>query len=233
MECQDVSLVNSDEQEHALFEAEQRVLKIQTKLHGWARDDPHRRFDDLNNLVTDPAFLLVGWDRVRVNKGAARAGVDGRAATGRRHGEGQGALSADLNEPAVDVLLARLHPAGQGWCAISGRGVLGDLSYLRHYMWRTVWNWLRANTPNPPGSRSAAATSTANGGQPPRTRLCSTPPPARLTGTGIGEPRSRPLPDHRLSPSHDPTGPVESPVPGQQARRVREAARGNGAVERP
>ena len=39
--------------------------------------------------------------------------------------------------------------------------------------------------------------------------------------------------DHRMSPSHEPTGPVESPVPGQQARRVREAARGNGPVERP
>jgi RNA-directed DNA polymerase len=40
-------------------------------------DDPHRRFDDLFNLVADPAFLLVAWDRVRGNKGASTAGVDG------------------------------------------------------------------------------------------------------------------------------------------------------------
>jgi hypothetical protein len=42
-----------------------RVLKIQTKLHQWATDSPDRRFDDLSNLVCDPAFLTVGWDRVR------------------------------------------------------------------------------------------------------------------------------------------------------------------------
>jgi RNA-directed DNA polymerase len=69
--------VNTDESELALFRAERRVREIQTKLHRWARDDPHRRFDDLFNLVADPAFLLVAWDRVRGNKGARTAGVDG------------------------------------------------------------------------------------------------------------------------------------------------------------
>jgi len=73
--------VNTDELEHALFQAERRVLKIQTKLHCWATDDSHRRFDDLFNLVADPAFLLVAWDRVRGNKGAKTAGVDGRTAS--------------------------------------------------------------------------------------------------------------------------------------------------------
>jgi RNA-directed DNA polymerase len=72
--------VNTDELESVLYEAEHRVLKIQTKLHCWARDDPHRRFDDLFNLVADPAFLLVAWARVRVNRGAKTAGVDGRTA---------------------------------------------------------------------------------------------------------------------------------------------------------
>ena len=72
--------MNTDELEHALYEAERRVLKIQTKLHRWARDDPHRRFDDLFNLVADPGFLLVAWERVRGNKGARTAGVDGRTA---------------------------------------------------------------------------------------------------------------------------------------------------------
>src|SRR2546425_12017014 len=74
------SLVNTDELESALMRAEIRVLKIQTKLHRWASDDPHRRFDDLFNLVADPAFLLVAWDRVRGNKGARTAGVDGQTA---------------------------------------------------------------------------------------------------------------------------------------------------------
>ena len=64
-----------------MLQAERRVLEIQTKLHRWARDDPHRRFDDLFNLVADPAFLLVAWDRVRGNKGARTAGVDGRTAS--------------------------------------------------------------------------------------------------------------------------------------------------------
>ncbi|MEV0485461.1 group II intron reverse transcriptase/maturase [Streptomyces sp. NPDC050508] len=73
--------MNTDELERALYEAERRVLKIQTKLHRWARDDPHRRFDDLFNLVADPGFLLVAWDRVQGNKGARTAGVDGRTAS--------------------------------------------------------------------------------------------------------------------------------------------------------
>ena len=47
-----------------------RVLEIQAKLHRWASDDPDRRFDDLFNLVADPAFLMMAWDRVRGNKGA-------------------------------------------------------------------------------------------------------------------------------------------------------------------
>ena len=73
--------MNTDELESALVQAERRVLKIQTKLHRWARDDPHRRFDDLFNVVADRAFLLVAWDRVSGNKGAATAGVDGRTAS--------------------------------------------------------------------------------------------------------------------------------------------------------
>lgn len=76
-----MSAVNTDELELALMLSRQRVLKIQTKLHRWARDDPHRRFDDLFNLVADPAFLLVAWDRVSGNRGAATAGVDRRTAS--------------------------------------------------------------------------------------------------------------------------------------------------------
>jgi len=59
-----------------LIEAEHRVLVMQTKLHQWATTDPGRCFDDLFNLVYDPAFLVVAWGRVRGNKGARTAGVD-------------------------------------------------------------------------------------------------------------------------------------------------------------
>ena len=63
-----------------LIESKLRVREIQTKLHRWANDDRHRRFDDLYNLVCDPAFLRVAWDRVRGNRGARSAGVDGNSA---------------------------------------------------------------------------------------------------------------------------------------------------------
>ena len=61
-------------------EAEARVLRIQTKLHQWATDDPNCRFDDLDNLISDPAFLVVAWRRVKGNRGARTAGVDGQTA---------------------------------------------------------------------------------------------------------------------------------------------------------
>src|ERR1019366_9381676 len=72
--------VNTGDPVPGLFSAECRVREIQAKLHRWASDDPHRRFDDLYNLVCDPAFVLVAWDRVRRNKGARSAGIDGRTA---------------------------------------------------------------------------------------------------------------------------------------------------------
>lgn len=61
----------------SLMQARQRVLEIQTKLHRWATDDGSRRFDDLFNLVCDPAFLAVAWARVTGNQGARTAGIDG------------------------------------------------------------------------------------------------------------------------------------------------------------
>jgi RNA-directed DNA polymerase len=69
--------VNTDALWPDLDEAESRVLGIQARLHQWATDSPNRRFDDLFNLVCDPAFLVVAWKRVRGNRGARSAGVDG------------------------------------------------------------------------------------------------------------------------------------------------------------
>src|SRR6266852_2782082 len=54
-----------------------RVAGMQAKLHRWAAADPGRRFDDLFNLVHDPATLIVAFDRVAGNRGANTPGVDG------------------------------------------------------------------------------------------------------------------------------------------------------------
>ncbi|HUP24829.1 MAG TPA: group II intron reverse transcriptase/maturase [Thermoanaerobaculia bacterium] len=80
----------------SLTEAEARVLAMQTKLHSWAEADSGRRFDDLYNLVHDPAFLVVAWRRVRGNKGARTAGVDGVAP--RSIGSNAAKLLARLRE---------------------------------------------------------------------------------------------------------------------------------------
>jgi RNA-directed DNA polymerase len=64
----------------APYRAGKRVLGIQTKLHSWATADRSRRFDDLFNLVADPAFMVTAWWRVRENKGARTAGIDKRTA---------------------------------------------------------------------------------------------------------------------------------------------------------
>lgn len=81
-----------------LEDAAARVLGIQTKLHRWASDDPTRRFDDLHNLVCDPAFLLVAWGRVRGNKGARSAGVDGQTAHYVTAVRGEEAFLAEIRE---------------------------------------------------------------------------------------------------------------------------------------
>jgi RNA-directed DNA polymerase len=77
-------------------EAEARVLGIQLKLHRWAGEAKGHRFDGLFNLVCDPAFLTVGWRRVRGNQGARTAGVDGETARYIEQVRGEGAFLADL-----------------------------------------------------------------------------------------------------------------------------------------
>jgi RNA-directed DNA polymerase len=54
-----------------------RVSEMQAKLHRWAVADPGRRFDDLFNLVHDPATLVMAFVRVAGNLGARTPGVDG------------------------------------------------------------------------------------------------------------------------------------------------------------
>jgi RNA-directed DNA polymerase len=52
--------------------AYQRVSEMQTKLHRWVATDLGR-FDDLFNLVHDPATLLMAFVRVAGNQGARTA----------------------------------------------------------------------------------------------------------------------------------------------------------------
>ena len=72
--------MNTDAPWPSVEDAEARVLDIQAKLHRWAGEHSARRFDDLYNLVCDPAFLLVARRRVRGNRGARTAGVDNESA---------------------------------------------------------------------------------------------------------------------------------------------------------
>ncbi len=73
-----------------------RVAEIQTKLHRWATDDSNRRFDDLYNLVCDPAVLAEAWRRVRGNRGARSAGVDRQTAHHISTVRGEDAFLAEL-----------------------------------------------------------------------------------------------------------------------------------------
>jgi RNA-directed DNA polymerase len=117
--------VNTHDSESSLYWAERRVLEIQTKLHRWASDDPHRRFDDVFNLVTDPAFLLVAWDRVRSNKGARTAGVDGETA---RYIEVVRGLEGFLGELRAELKARAFRPLPSRRRAIPKAG--GKVRYL-------------------------------------------------------------------------------------------------------
>jgi len=66
----------------------QRVSEMQDKLHRWAAADTGRRFDDVFNLVHDPATLIVAFDRVAGNRGRNTPGVDGVTAADIEQGLG-------------------------------------------------------------------------------------------------------------------------------------------------
>jgi RNA-directed DNA polymerase len=70
------TLVNTGVSWPEEYEAGLLVRRMQVKLHHWAAGDRCRRFPDLFNLVSDPAFLTVAWQRVSTNAGARTPGVD-------------------------------------------------------------------------------------------------------------------------------------------------------------
>ena len=92
--------MNTDALEFALLKAERRVLEMQTKLHCWATDDRDRRFDDLFNLVADPAFLLVAWVRCEGTRALARPEWTGQTARSVEDGQG---VEVFLNELPSDL----------------------------------------------------------------------------------------------------------------------------------
>lgn len=87
-------------------QAAERVLRIQRKLHQWTINEDDKQFDDLFNLVCDPAFLVFAWRRVRGNRGARTAGVDGHTAY---EIEARG-VQVFLDELRADLKARRFHP---------------------------------------------------------------------------------------------------------------------------
>ena len=79
-----------------------RVAGMQAKLHRWAAADPGRRFDDLFNLVHDPATLFVAFARVAGNRGANTAGVDGVTVLGVEQRLGVPGFLDDLRSAVKD-----------------------------------------------------------------------------------------------------------------------------------
>ena len=92
-----------------------RVRRMQTKLHRWAADDPGRRFGDLFNLVCDPAFLVVAWERVSANTGSPD------------RWDGQGHSRPD-RDPAsgLDAFLDQIRDSLKSGEFTPGRGAAGD-----------------------------------------------------------------------------------------------------------
>ena len=100
--------LNSDISWPDVSDAKARVLCIQRKLHQWSKANSERRFDDLYNLVCDPATLVVAWDRVRSNRGSRTAGVDG---TTRWHIEHRLGTVRFLEELRSDLKARTYRPA--------------------------------------------------------------------------------------------------------------------------
>ena len=127
--------MNTDAPSLSLVEAKGRVLGIQTKLHRWATADASRRFDDLFNLVTDPAFLLVAWERVRTNRGARTAGVDGATAYYIREVRGEdeflAQLRADLKAGAFVALPVRERMIPKSGGKLRRLGIPTEAAYCR------------------------------------------------------------------------------------------------------
>ena len=138
-------------------------------------------------------------------------------------------------DQSLDALLLRLNPVVRGWCGYFRPGVsYATFAYLGHYLWFRVWHWLRRKHPkdhlegHPPPllpRRIMAGQPQPGTAQPHHGRHQPLPLPGR----------SHPdtLAGHRIPSPASPPGTYGEPVAVKAARRVREAVRGNGPVERP
>ena len=116
-----------------------RVLEMQAKLHHWAVADPGRRFDDLFNLVHDPATLIAAFDRVAGNRGARSPGVDGLTAADVEESIGVPGFLNDLRTALKEGSFRPLpvrersipKPGGRGRSASSGFRRLRTGSFRR------------------------------------------------------------------------------------------------------
>jgi len=102
--------VKTDAPWPSLLQARARVLGMQAKLHRWSAGDTTSRFDDLFNLVVDPAFMVMAWERVAANRGARTAGVD-RVTARAITAEGPQAVAAFLSGLREQVKAGAFAPA--------------------------------------------------------------------------------------------------------------------------
>ena len=111
-----------------------RVAGMQAKLHRWAAADPGRRFDDLFNLVHDPATLIAAFSRVAGNQGANTPGVDGVTAEYVRQQVGVPGFLDDLRAALKDGSFRPLpvreklipKPGGSGKLRLLGIPAIAD-----------------------------------------------------------------------------------------------------------
>lgn len=72
------------------------ILDMQRKLYRWSRNEPHRVFSDLFNLVCDRRNLFHAWQQLSRNQGSRTPGIDGL--TRRKIEERPGGVSCFLEE---------------------------------------------------------------------------------------------------------------------------------------
>jgi RNA-directed DNA polymerase len=102
---------------------------MQAKLHRWAVADPGRRFDDLFNLVHDPATLRMALARVASNTGHDTPGVDGWTVAAVEETVGAAGFLDDLRAQVKDgsfrplPVRQRLIPKGRGSGKLRSLGI--------------------------------------------------------------------------------------------------------------
>ena len=137
-------------------------------------------------------------------------------------------------DQSLDALLLRLNPVVRGWCGYFRPGVsYATFAYLGHYLWFRVWHWLRRKHPRITWKDIRRRYFRGGSWPASHSRVLLNP-------TTVGTSRYRyrgaaiPTPWPATAPSPaSPPGTYGEPVAVKAARRVREAVRGNGPVERP